>query len=74
MCEQTRSVMFRPVDEYVPGEAEPVLAGLRFKPEIHVFGLGLTIGSCFVGLPLLGVPVEERSVAIRLFVCANDAG
>lgn len=74
MWRQTRSVMFRPANEFVPIEPEPVIAGLRFKPEIHVAGLGFTVGSCFIGLPLVGVPVEERTVAIRLFVCADGTG
>lgn len=71
---ETRSVMFEPVDELLAQEEAPVLSGLRFKPEIHVFGLGVTVGSCFIGIPLLGVPVEQRTVAINLFVCAKDPG
>ena len=71
---QSRSVMFAPEDEFTPSAEGPVLADLRFRPEIHVAGIGLTIGSCFVGLPLIGVPVEQRTVAIRLFVCADGSG
>ncbi len=74
MWRQTHSVMFQQTNEFVPKDERPVLANLNFKPEIHVVGLGVTIGSCFVGLPLVGVPVEERTVAIRLFVCADDSG
>ena len=74
MWRQTRSVMFQPANEFVPHEQQPVMANLRFKPEIHVVGLGVTIGSCFVGLPLVGVPVEKRTIGIRLFVCADESG
>lgn len=74
MWRQTRSVMFQPTDEFVPNDQEPLLADLRFKPELHVVGLGFKIGSCFIGLPLIGVPVEERSAAIRIFVCADGSG
>ncbi len=70
MWRQSHSIMFAPEDEFVPRAAEPVLADLRFRPEFNVAGVGLKIGSCFVGLPLIGVPVEQRTVAIRLFVCA----
>ena len=73
MWRQTHSVMFRQSNEFVPKEQQPV-ADLHFKPELHVVGLGFKIGSCFVGVPLVGVPVEERTVGIRLFVCANDSG
>lgn len=73
MWRQTHSIVFQPTDEFVPREQEPVLPDVRFKPEIHVIGLGVTIGSCFIGLPLVGVPVEERTVAVRLFVCASES-
>lgn len=74
MWRQTRSVMFQPTNEFVPDEQQPVIADLRFRPEIHVIGLGVTVGSCFIGLPLVGVPVEKRTVGIRLLVCADDPG
>lgn len=73
MWQQTHSVMFQPTNEIFNGPA-PLLAELRFKPEIHVLGLGLKIGSCFIGLPFVGVPVEDRTAAIRLFACADDSG
>lgn len=65
------------VDEYFRQEEtreEPILADIRFKPRVHVLGLGVTIGSCFIGIPIAGVPVEQRSVAIPLFVCAKESG
>lgn len=71
---RSHSMMFRPGDDFEVGEDEPFIPDFRFKPQIHVVGLGFTIGSCFIGIPLAGVPVEQRSVAVALFVCAGDAG
>ena len=72
MWHQTRSIMFKPTSDLVVRGEEPAIPDFRFTPEIHVVGLGLTIGSCFIGIPLVGVPVEQRTVAINLFVCAKD--
>lgn len=72
MWRATHSVMFQSEDSYVPKEQEPIIPDFQFRPQVHVAGLGVTIGSCFIGLPIVGVPVEERTVAIRLFVCAKD--
>jgi hypothetical protein len=74
MWRQTHSIMFEPANEFVVKEEEPVISDLRFIPRIHVVGLGVTIGSCFIGIPLAGVPVEQRTVAISLVVCAKDSG
>lgn len=74
MWRQTHSIMFESANEFVVQEEEPTLSDLRFIPRIHVVGLGVTIGSCFIGLPFAGVPVEQRTVAITLFVCAEDSG
>ena len=71
---QSRSMMFQPAPNLNAGKANPALPDFRFKPQIHVVGLGVTIGSCFFGVPLVGVPVEQRTVAITLFVCASDSG
>ena len=72
MWRTTHSVMFQSEGGYIPKQEVPIIPGFRFKPQVHVAGLGVTIGSCFVGLPLVGVPVEERTAAIGLFVCAKD--
>jgi hypothetical protein len=74
MWRQTHSIMFEPVGDFVVREEEPVISDFRFRPQIHVVGLGVTIGSCFIGIPLAGVPVEQRTVAINLVVCAQDSG
>jgi len=74
MWRQSGSLMFRPSGQPVADVDEPVLEDFRFRPKVHVAGLGVTIGSCFIGVPLVGVPVEDRTVAITLFVCARDSG
>ena len=74
MWRQSRSMMFQPSNEFVVNEAEPVISDFRFIPRIYVAGLGVTIGSCFIGIPLVGIPVEQRTVAISLFVCARRSG
>ena len=74
MWRKTHSVMFQSAGDFVPKQQEPIIPNFKFKPQVHVAGLGVTIGSCFIGLPIVGVPVEERTVAIRFFVCAKDSG
>jgi len=74
MWRQSRSIMFEPTGDMVLKQEEPILADIRFRPRVHILGLGVTIGSCFIGIPIAGVPVEQRSVAITLFVCAQDSG
>lgn len=71
---QTHSVMFQPSDSNVIVEEAPLLANVKFIPRVHVLGLGVTIGSCFIGLPFLGVPLDKRATSgITLFVCADEA-
>lgn len=74
MWRQTHSTMFKPAGDTLSLKEEPILADFRFTPRIHVAGLGVTIGSCFIGIPFVGVPVEQRTAAIRVFVCAGDSG
>lgn len=74
MWRQSRSIMFQPTSDFVVKDVESIISDLRFKPQIHVVGLGLTIGSCFIGIPFIGVPVEQRTVAINIFVCGQSAG
>lgn len=74
MWRQSYSVMFEPAGETFDTEEEPIIADLRFIPRVHVLGIGLTIGSCFIGIPILGGPVEQRTGAITLFICAQDSG
>jgi len=74
MWRRSHSIMFQPASDIVVKEIEPNISDFRFMPRVHVVGLGLTIGSCFVGIPIAGVPVEQRKVAIRFFVCAQNSG
>lgn len=73
MWRQSHSIMFQPAGNLMAKEEEPVISDFRFKPEIHVVGLGVKIGSCFIGVPLAGVPVEKRTVGISLVVCAKKS-
>lgn len=74
MWRQSYSVMFQPADDILDLQEKSVIADVRFIPRIHVLGLGLTIGSCFFGIPILGGPVEQRTGAITLVICAQDSG
>lgn len=74
MWRRSHSIMFQPVNDIVVKDKEPILSNFRFKPRVYVVGLGVTIGSCFIGIPIVGVPVEQRNVAMTLFVCAQDSG
>ena len=74
MWRRTHSIMFQSAGDFVPTQQEPIIPNFKFKPQVRVAGFGVTIGSCFIGLPIVGVPVEERTVGIRLFVCAKDPG
>ena len=67
---QTGSVMFHAgSDSGAVSDIQPLMADLDFREPAGVLGLGFTFGSCFVGIPLAGIPVEERSTAITLFYC-----
>ena len=74
MWRRSHSIMFQPAGDIVVKEIELIISDFRFMPRVHVVGLGLTIGSCFIGIPIAGVPVEQRTVAIRLIVCAPNSG
>lgn len=74
MWRQTRSTMFQAGDDMVANDEDPVLSNIRFKRQSRVLGLGINIGSCFIGIPIAGVPVEERSTGITVFVCNRDSG
>jgi hypothetical protein len=74
MWRQSRSMMFQPAKNSDAVQEDPAIPNFRFKPEIHVVGLGFTIGSCFFGVPVAGVPVEQRTVPMSFLVCARDSG
>lgn len=63
------SVLFEPRAD-VPNPAEVnLLPDYRFLEPAGVLGLGIPFGECFVGLPLIGIPVEDRTPGITLFYC-----
>lgn len=75
MWRQTRSVMFKPDKSFEVTEEEPLLANIRFRRPVGVLGLGITIGGCFIGLPIAGVPLDKRSTSgLTLVVCASESG
>lgn len=73
MWQRSRSIMFEPEDDIVLIDEEPLLSDIRFIQRSRVLGLGFNFGSCFFGIPIAGVPVENRSVAVTLFVCSSES-
>ena len=69
MWQRSHSIMFQPSNRIAVMDKEPVLSDVQFKRRSRVIGLGLNIGSCFIGIPVAGVPVEDRTAAISIFVC-----
>ena len=73
MWRQSHSIMFEPAEGPVSKSTEPLIADLQFKRRSRIVGLGINVGACFFGIPLLGVPVEQRTVAINVIVCGQDS-
>ena len=71
MWRQTGSVMFKDTGEFDFQEPESIIAAREFRRPVGVLGIGLTIGGCFFGIPLAGIPVEERSVGPNVFYCTD---
>ena len=71
MWRQTRSVMFADTGEFDVHEPAPIIADLEFKVPVGVLGVGITIGGCFIGIPLAGIPVEERTAAPTVIYCKD---
>jgi hypothetical protein len=69
MWRKSPSVMFESQNEIGVVDVEQLMANFDFREPVGVAGVGFAVGSCFVGIPLVGVPVEERSVGIRLWYC-----
>jgi len=69
MWQRSHSAMFQRDEHFAMLVETPILEDLDFREPAGVLGLGITIGSCFIGIPLAGIPVEERSVAITVFYC-----
>ncbi|MEQ9563584.1 MAG: hypothetical protein RLN69_13775 [Woeseiaceae bacterium] len=73
MWRQSHSIMFEPADGPVSKSTEPLIADLQLKYRSRIVGLGINVGACFFGIPLFGVPVEQRTVAINVIVCGRDS-
>lgn len=65
---RTGSVMFERRRQPAVHESQ-LMADLAFVRRSRVLGIGLNIGGCFFGIPLAGVPVEQRTAGPSLIVC-----
>ena len=71
MWHRTGSVMFADTGGFDFREPEPIIAAREFRRPVGVLGLGLTIGGCFFGIPLAGIPVEERGIGPNVVYCTD---
>jgi hypothetical protein len=71
MWRQSHSNMFQSADDMIVMDEEPLLSDIRFIQRSRVLGLGFNFGSCFFGIPIAGVPVEDRSIGPTIFVCTR---
>jgi len=68
---QTGSVMFADTGEFNTDEPATIINDLKFRVPVGVLGIGITIGGCFIGIPLAGIPVEERTVGPNVIYCKD---
>ena len=71
MWRETGSVMFRDIGEFDFQEPETIIAKREFRIPVGVLGIGMTIGGCFIGIPLAGIPVDKRSAGPNLIYCTD---
>ena len=71
MWRQTRSVMFADTGVFDVHEPAPVMPDIEFRVPVGVLGLGITIGGCFIGIPLAVIPVEERTARPNVIYCKD---
>ena len=71
MWRQTGSLMFADTGEFDVHEPTPIIADREFRVPVGVLGVGITIGGCFIGIPLAGIPVEERTVGPNVIYCKD---
>lgn len=67
----TGSVMFRDEGGFDFHEPATVIANREFRVPVGVLGIGMTIGGCFIGIPLAGIPVERRSAGPNVIYCTD---
>jgi hypothetical protein len=70
--QKSHSVMFESGRRSALIEIDPILADFTFKR--RVVGLGFSLGYCFIGFPIAGIPVENRAINITLFTCGKLTG
>lgn len=71
MWRKTGSVMFRDTGEFDFQEPATIIAAREFRVPLGVLGIGITIGGCFIGIPLAGIPVEERTAGPTVIYCTD---
>lgn len=71
MWRNTGSVMFKDTGEFDFHEPETVMAESKFRVPLGVLGIGITIGGCFFGIPLAGIPVERRTAGPTVIYCGD---
>ncbi|MEM7504138.1 MAG: hypothetical protein AAF417_19000 [Pseudomonadota bacterium] len=68
---KTRSVVIQRGEQFVIQDDKSVVDDFEFVVRSRVFGIGFNIGRCFIGVPIAGVPVEDRTGDITVFVCVR---
>ncbi len=71
MWRKTGSVMFQDIGEFDFQEPATIIANREFRVPVGVLGIGITIGSCFIGIPLAGIPVDRRSAGPNVIYCTD---
>ena len=71
MWRNTGSVMFRDNGGFDFHEPATVIADREFRVPVGVLGIGMTIGGCFIGIPLAGIPVERRTAGPNVIYCTD---
>jgi len=71
MWRKTGSVMFKDIGEFDFQEPATIIADREFRVPVGVLGIGITIGGCFIGIPLAGIPVDRRSAGPNVIYCTD---
>lgn len=71
MWRKTGSVMFKDIGEFDFQEPATIIADREFRVPVGVLGIGITIGGCFIGIPLAGIPVDKRSAGPNVIYCTD---
>lgn len=63
--------MFADTGEFEFEEPPTIIDDVKFRVPVGVLGVGVTIGGCFIGIPLAGIAVEERTVGVSIIYCKD---